>query len=264
MTLFGKPKGSAVGNGEGPASDSTSEEGATWQDSIYTRRRRVERSQPHDIPCKEHPRLRIWQMPSPCWNVLEPPRNWCCPEKCDPEEPLLKLESEVAQSSGLPTPRHDQRDMKGRSRLWYFRTLWSLGVNSTVFSLTQKAVQRQLKSPFLLQSALLRTCQQGCHAHENGPPRRPVYCKDMRRPVLLWGWMSETPLSLGKSSQIYFFQTLEVRETLTAQENPCVVVNCLCFVWFLFVGLFLLLPPETLVAKSILSQTHYNSLADLK
>jgi len=38
--LYRKPKGSAVGNGEGAASESTSERGP-WGDSIYTKRRRV-------------------------------------------------------------------------------------------------------------------------------------------------------------------------------------------------------------------------------
>lgn len=35
--LYRKPEGSAVGNGEGAASDSTSEE-APWEDSIYTKK----------------------------------------------------------------------------------------------------------------------------------------------------------------------------------------------------------------------------------
>lgn len=63
---YRKPKGSAVGNGEGAASESTSEEGAPGETSFtVTKRRRIPRSRPLDKTCTEHSRCRILQMAKP-------------------------------------------------------------------------------------------------------------------------------------------------------------------------------------------------------
>lgn len=80
--LYRKPKGSAVGSGEGAASESTSEEEAPGETAFtVTKRRRVRRSQPLDQKKKKKNAKNIpdtgyckWQ--SPWWNVLESSRDY--------------------------------------------------------------------------------------------------------------------------------------------------------------------------------------------